>query len=71
MGGKHMEGDANQRRKKAREARLHGKRPSEVQATTGASKQREHEERSEEHDEKVARRHEGKQASALWRTGRH
>src|SRR5687767_12692304 len=34
-----MEGDENQRRKAAREARSEGKAPSEVGATLGASKQ--------------------------------
>jgi hypothetical protein len=47
--GKQMEGDNRQRRRLARLARKLGKRPSELQATTGASKQREHEERDEDH----------------------
>jgi hypothetical protein len=69
--GKQMEGDNRQRRRLARLARRIGKRPSEVQVTTGASKQREHEERDEEHELKLARRRQGKQRSALWRLGRH
>lgn len=69
--GKQMEGDNRQRRRLARLARRLGKRPSELQATTGASKQREHEERDEDHETKVMRRRQGKQASALWRLGRH
>ena len=36
---KKMEGDENQKRQAAREARAEGKRPSEMGATTGASKQ--------------------------------
>src|SRR4051812_20814597 len=35
-----MEGDENQRRAAAREAHAQGKRPSELRATLGASKQR-------------------------------
>jgi hypothetical protein len=69
--GKQMEGDNRQRRRLARLARKLGKRPSELQATTGASKQREHEERDEDHETKLMRRRQGKQASALWRIGRH
>ncbi|HEY8468778.1 MAG TPA: hypothetical protein VIL18_04005 [Longimicrobiales bacterium] len=42
MGGKQMEGDSRYRRRKAREARKHGKRPSAEAATLGASKQRHH-----------------------------
>jgi hypothetical protein len=38
--------------------------------TTGASKQRKHEERDAPHDLKVERR-QGKLPSALWRQGRH
>jgi hypothetical protein len=41
-----------------------------LQWTTGASKQREHEERDED-ETKLARRRRGKQRSALWRLGRH
>jgi hypothetical protein len=40
MGGKQMEGDNRQRRKKAKEARDRGHSPSEEQVTTGGSKQR-------------------------------
>ncbi len=61
--GKQMEGDNRQRRRLARLARKLGKRPSELQATTGASKQREHEERDEDHETKLMRRRQGKQAS--------
>ncbi|MBW3628035.1 MAG: hypothetical protein KY464_01945 [Gemmatimonadetes bacterium] len=37
---KKMEGDENQKKQKAREARAEGKSASEVGATTGGSKQR-------------------------------
>ncbi len=40
MGGKQMEGDNAERRKLAKDARDAGKKPSEVGATLGASKQR-------------------------------
>ena len=40
MGGKQMEGDNRERRKLAKAARDAGKKPSEVGATLGASKQR-------------------------------
>ncbi len=40
MGGKQMEGDNTERRKLAKDARDAGKKPSEVGATLGASKQR-------------------------------
>ena len=40
MGGKQMEGDNQERRKLAKDARDEGKRPSEVGASQGASKQR-------------------------------
>jgi hypothetical protein len=36
---KKMEGDENQKRQKARDAKAEGKRPSEMGATTGGSKQ--------------------------------
>jgi hypothetical protein len=41
MGGKQMEGDNRERRRKAKEARDQGSSPSEEGATQGASKQRE------------------------------
>jgi len=66
-----MEGDNRQRRKKARQARQRGKLPSELEVTTGASKQREHLRREEDHVLKATRRRLGKHASALWRLGRH
>jgi hypothetical protein len=58
--GKQMEGDNRERRRKAREAREEGKRPSEVGATTSASQQRTHMERSDDHEEKIEKIREGK-----------
>ena len=55
-----MEGDADQRRKAAREARAHGKSPSEVGATLGASKQRSKAKNAASHSERLAHRGEGK-----------
>jgi hypothetical protein len=43
---KQMEGDQAQRRRKAKTAREKGRSPSADAATTGASKQRDHESRS-------------------------
>ena len=61
MGGKQMEGDENQRRKAAAEAREEGKQPSEVGATTGSSKQRTKAEDDMSHQQKVDLKREGKQ----------
>jgi len=59
---RNMEGDENQRRQAARDAREQGKRPSEVSATLGASKQRKHAKDHEgDHSTRLAQRHEGKQ----------
>jgi hypothetical protein len=69
--GKQMEGDNRYRRKLARLARTPGKRPSELGVSIGALKQREHEERDGRHEVRVARRRQGKLASAFWRLGRH
>ena len=61
MGGRNtMEGDETQRRKAAREARADGKRPSEVGATTGASKQTKKAKSSASHQERLETRREGK-----------
>ena len=48
-----MEGDENQRRKAAREARNAGKAPSEVGATLGASKQLKSAKQDASHQEKM------------------
>ena len=59
---RNMEGDADQKRAAAREAKAHGKKPSEVGATTGASKQRKEAPSNATHQEKMELKHEGKQA---------
>ena len=58
--GKQMEGDEQERRKKAKEARDAGKKPSEVGATQGASKQRTKADSNMTHQEKVDLKREGK-----------
>jgi hypothetical protein len=55
-----MEGDEAQRRKAAREARAQGKRPSEVGATLGASKQTKKAKSSASHQERLEMKREGK-----------
>jgi hypothetical protein len=67
MAGKEVEGNEEQRRAAAREARREGSTPSAEKVTTGASKQPSHLSRHVPHEEKVARRHEGKQQwAAAW-----
>lgn len=61
---RHMEGDEEQRRAAAREAREDGKSPSEAGATLGASKQRKKAKGSESHQEKLEMRDHGKQGGA-------
>lgn len=56
-----MEGNEDQRRQRAREARSRGKEPSAEQVTKGASKQRHHLPRDEDHPEKMETLHKGKQ----------
>jgi uncharacterized protein YbjT (DUF2867 family) len=65
---KKMEGDEEQRRAAAREAREAGEAPSARNVTTGASKQRAHlpGRESVTHEEKIAGRHRGKPE---WRAG--
>jgi len=58
-----MEGDANQRRQAARDARAAGKRPSEMQATLGASKQRKEAKGNASHSERLEQRSEGKRGA--------
>jgi hypothetical protein len=60
---RNMEGDEDQRRRKAREARASGKRPSEMGATLGASKQRKESKRSASHQERLETRGEGKRGA--------
>ena len=55
-----MEGDENQRRKAAREARKEGKLPSEVGATLGASKQTKQAKNKDSHQEKMDTKSQGK-----------
>lgn len=57
---RNMEGDNEQRRHKAKEARDQGKRPSEVGATLGASKQRKEVSRKASHQERIETKREGK-----------
>ena len=56
-----MEGSEEQKQAAAREAREQDKRPSEVGATTGASKQRKETPNNASHQEKMDLKHEGKQ----------
>lgn len=57
---RNMEGNADQKRKAAREAKAEGKRPSEMGATTGASKQRKEAPANATHQEKMDLKHQGK-----------
>jgi hypothetical protein len=58
--GKQMEGDNRERRNKAKQARREGKKPSEVGATLGASKQRNEADESMTHQERLDLMREGK-----------
>ena len=60
--GKQMEGDNRERRKMAKEARDEGKKPSEVGATLGASKQRAEADDNATHQERIDQIREGKQS---------
>lgn len=60
MGGKQMEGDNRERRATAKEAREAGKKPSEVGATLGASKQRTEASENASHQEKLDLKRQGK-----------
>jgi hypothetical protein len=60
MGGKQMEGDNRERRKKAKEARDAGKLPSDEGATAGSSKQREHIGEDMDHRDKIESLRKGK-----------
>jgi hypothetical protein len=57
---RNMEGDNEQRRRAAREARNKGKRPSEVGATLGASKQRKEVRANASHEERLSTKSQGK-----------
>lgn len=58
-----MEGDENQRRQAARDARSAGKAPSEMRATLGASKQRKEAKADASHSERSEQRTEGKRGA--------
>jgi hypothetical protein len=60
MGGRKMEGDEAQKQAAAREAREQGKRPSEMGATTGASKQHTDAEPGMTHQQRLDLKREGK-----------
>jgi len=60
---RNMEGDNEQRRRAAREARAQGKRPSEVGATLGASKQRKEAKPNASHQERLETRRQGKRGA--------
>ncbi len=60
---RNMEGDNEQRRRAAREARRRGVRPSEVGVTLGASKQREETKRGASHQERIDTKRQGKRSA--------
>jgi hypothetical protein len=60
---RNMEGDNEQRRNAARDARGKGRRPSEVGATLGASKQRKEVRANASHEERLGTRSEGKRGA--------
>jgi hypothetical protein len=60
MGGKQMEGDNRERRKMAKEARDADKKPSEIGASLGASKQRTEADANMTHQERIDLKKEGK-----------
>jgi len=60
---RNVEGDNEQRRKAARQARQQGRRPSEVGATLGASKQRKETKAGASHQERVETKREGKRGT--------
>jgi hypothetical protein len=64
MGGKHMEGDAQQLRNRARDAKRKGRLASEQSGTKGASKQRRHLPTDEDHVAKLEAIRQGKQPDA-------
>jgi hypothetical protein len=64
MTSKKMEGNEQQRRKKANEARRRGRLPSAEGATQGASRQRHHLPVDADHVKKLETIHQGKQPDA-------
>lgn len=63
MGGKEMEGNEEQKRKAAREAKEAGQKPSEVGATKGASQQPTEADDNMTHQQKLDLKREGKEES--------
>ena len=61
MGGKQMEGNNEQRRAAAKDAREQGQDPSAVGATQGSTQQRTEAKESESHQERLDLKREGKQ----------
>jgi uncharacterized membrane protein YoaK (UPF0700 family) len=61
VSGKKMEGNEEQRRAAARQAREHGSDPSAAGVSTGASKQRHHLPRHDDHEQKIDAPLQGKQ----------
>ncbi|HEU0014600.1 MAG TPA: hypothetical protein VFQ45_13000 [Longimicrobium sp.] len=61
MGGKKMEGNEDQKRQAAREAREEGRSPSEMGATTGASQQQADAKPGMSHQERMDLKREGKE----------
>jgi len=59
---RNAEGNNEQRRAKAKQARDAGKKPSEVSATLGASQQRKEAKSGASHQEKMDQKREGKEA---------
>jgi hypothetical protein len=60
---KNMEGDNEERRNRAREARAEGKSPSEAGVTLGASKQRKEAKGDASHEERLDSRQTGKRGA--------
>jgi len=58
-----IEGDETERRRRASEARAQGKRPSEVGATLGSSKQLESAKHNASHQERLDLKGEGKRGA--------
>ena len=59
MCGKQMEGSEEQKQAAAREARDHGQKPSEIGATTGASKQQAKASNNSTHQQRLDQKNEG------------
>ena len=66
---RNAEGNNEQRRAKAKQARDAGKRPSETGASLGASKQRKEARSGASHQEKMDQKREGKEARTAKGTG--